>query len=137
MSGYNFTNESMLCTELTFDDIAGNPGAIRERISQAISSLEEVDDSNFDFGEIKPSELEAGDLVYKEGFIGRIAHARRHKSSRSCDGQSYRFYLDYVAGDLAMFKYFRGSICDGCFKGTRAYIQGNANMRWYGMKNGS
>ena len=130
---YNTSKEFTNGTELNLNDIAGDATAIRQRVKAAINALVEVDDM-VDFGEIAPGELAVGDLVYKDGFIGRIAHAKKRESDLSKDGFCYGFHLDYVSGDLSLFKYHLASICNGCFTGTRAYAQGNANARWHGMK---
>lgn len=77
---------------------------------------------------VSPEDIRVGDLLAVHGFIGKVVAVR---ASNLREKACYEFALSYVRGNLGMFRWFLGSICNGCLTGDLASVQGNSLRRFY------
>lgn len=119
------------CTNLDISGLKHDGEKIQDLMNESVQSLVPVENT-FKVEKTEPEMIGVGDLISGTGFIGKVE--KIFISETENKPPCYSFSVSYVAGNLSNFIYLIGNICNGCFRGNLAHIQGNKYANWQIVK---
>jgi hypothetical protein len=123
---YNIKNNLNTNIDLTGMENMGD--TIRQLNFDSVKALVETD-LEYTTTKVEPETIKVGDFIDFHGCIGKVEKIQ--VTNHDGKGDVYGMSTSYVTGRLDMFRWFLGSICNGCFRGNLAYTQGNNLASWH------